>query len=942
MSIVIPNKFRVILERDSKLYAATLSSIANISAILEENQLYFFEEYTDHGIKHVQSVLESCQDIIEENTLTSLLSSIDVSLLIHAILLHDIGMHTTLSMLNQLVKGVYDDVRVDYFDDKTWNELWIEYLDESKKFNSLQKKQIFGDEFLIVNVPDIDNKNSITTIDKKLIGEFIRRNHARLAHEISLKGAIVGSKDNISFAHDFEHYQRDLAGLIARSHGINIRDTFDYLKINHSENEWANPYSIKIIYIMILLRIGDYFQFDSGRVSIQTLKIKTFSTPFSELEHLKHLAIKFVKASHSDDETLVVEAAPENSFMFISLTRLFRDIQTEIDISWAVIGEIYGKDIEGKKPKIKYRRIKSNLDDKRGAFVKNLTYIPEEIKFTTDIELLKLLAAPLYGNSPTYGVRELLQNSVDACRERKVEEDKIGNLFVPAVNVELKKDKDVYTFTIEDNGKGMSLFEIKNYFLKAGSSFRKSNDWKKNFTDESGKSIIARNGKFGIGVLAAFLLGAEIAIETKSKYSSQAYAFNASIDSNQIEIKKSTKKELGTTITITIEEDIFNTLSDQYTHDIQWYEWYTLDMPMLNLTKSDNGITSILNKEANFAPNQNTQSTDNWSKINPEGFNGVFWTYAETPDLYKNYKLICNGIIIPEGELPDERDLYLKQTPKVNIFDYEGTLNLNLNRNSLNENPKLSRALLFDVYCDLLAKILCFDFGDNCSQLQNHEIASKGYLLDHECLKSYRGAQKEVIGFSNSGYFVYERNFLKYFPGNNILELVLSEESDAYCKISNEYIVIEVNGDNTIYSLNSDLDVTYYNNLKTGQRVYLKSETYNKMFNSNITGRIRRGLKKKHILDEFQFNNWISYTYNFPHRTNLNFGELIPILPNIKLIKEYKLTDSRLSFSYDETLLAVIEEYLKKDVIIPFDLELRKKKYKHAFRDLKRHIDKYI
>jgi hypothetical protein len=44
--------------------------------------------------------------------------------------------------------------------------------------------------------------------------------------------------------------------------------------------------------------------------------------------------------------------------------------------------------------------------------------IPEKIAFeAANADLLKLLVAPLYGNDPSIGVRELIQNAIDAVRE---------------------------------------------------------------------------------------------------------------------------------------------------------------------------------------------------------------------------------------------------------------------------------------------------------------------------------------------------------------------------------------------------------------------------------------------------------------------------------------------------------------------------------------------
>ena len=46
---------------------------------------------------------------------------------------------------------------------------------------------------------------------------------------------------------------------------------------------------------------------------------------------------------------------------------------------------------------------------------------PFDRSFTCDSRLLTLLVEPLYGAKPEFGIRELLQNAIDAVRERKVQ-----------------------------------------------------------------------------------------------------------------------------------------------------------------------------------------------------------------------------------------------------------------------------------------------------------------------------------------------------------------------------------------------------------------------------------------------------------------------------------------------------------------------------------------
>src|SRR5205823_3373386 len=127
-----------------------------------------------------------------------------------------------------------------------------------------------------------------------------------------------------------------------------------------------------------------------------------------------------------------------------------------------------------------------------------------------DPEILKLLIEPLYGADGGIAVRELVQNAVDACIERRdyVDHATAGDSEkeIPETNVtvHLEIDEDVAWLTVTDAGIGMTADVIKNYFLKAGASFRRSDAWRKQHETKEGKSRVLRSGRFGIGVLAAF------------------------------------------------------------------------------------------------------------------------------------------------------------------------------------------------------------------------------------------------------------------------------------------------------------------------------------------------------------------------------------------------------------------------------------------------------
>lgn len=233
LQLEIPYAFKQILETDHKLNSLVLGTTADFEDILAENNLYFFEEYTNHGFKHIQQLLFAAEHIIQPNTTATLLSPYDVAILILAIIFHDLGMHTSFSMFKRMIDGEYDTVRLKELDDKRWGELWEEYLSEARKFSGKQRQKVFGNAQVEIKIPSLENKDDLNGVDKKLIGEFIRRHHPRIAHEIALAGFLGPKDQKIPFTADLVYQPRDfknIVGLLARSHGIEIRDTYDCLK----------------------------------------------------------------------------------------------------------------------------------------------------------------------------------------------------------------------------------------------------------------------------------------------------------------------------------------------------------------------------------------------------------------------------------------------------------------------------------------------------------------------------------------------------------------------------------------------------------------------------------------------------------------------------------------------------------------------------------------
>lgn len=113
-------------------------------------------------------------------------------------------------------------------------------------------------------------------------------------------------------------------------------------------------------------------------------------------------------------------------------------------------------------------------------------------------DVINHFIVPLYKGMKEQEVamRELLQNSMDACKIAKNKYD---------IKISLKKDKSgKILLSVKDNGVGMSLDDIKNYYLTIGKSGKKSESNIENLV-----------GKFGIGALSMFLVSDFIYVQTK-------------------------------------------------------------------------------------------------------------------------------------------------------------------------------------------------------------------------------------------------------------------------------------------------------------------------------------------------------------------------------------------------------------------------------------------
>jgi len=140
--------------------------------------------------------------------------------------------------------------------------------------------------------------------------------------------------------------------------------------------------------------------------------------------------------------------------------------------------------------------------------------IKPDLKITLNqINILNLLAGVnLYKDSYAC-LRELYQNSLDACRRRLcTKENKIdrGTIIFGMKEVD---DKGTYLYC-QDNGVGMDEHVLENYLLRIGNSFYKSDEFQQERQQMTNEFTPV--SQFGIGIISCFMLGTSIEIITKS------------------------------------------------------------------------------------------------------------------------------------------------------------------------------------------------------------------------------------------------------------------------------------------------------------------------------------------------------------------------------------------------------------------------------------------
>lgn len=492
--------------KKSELYKALKEKCsdkdANVIPLVEDCTSYAFQrtktivrhmgEFTLHDGDHLFRVLNLMERLIPKETIEELTSP-ELLLLIISAFFHDIGMAP-------------DEKEV-----LAWKKVWdIEpIIDENEQNTFNDFKRFYNsrpeDEKRLNDLISKGNISQAVTIKSYLITEYIRQTHADRARDIIEQ----------DWSEKIKFRDTDLTVELAQICYSHNEDALALLDLDKNLLCGSGVYACLPL-VGIILRLADILDFDGKRTPSVLFSHLYVRNPISINEWNKHRAIE---AWDISPDLIQFSAKCTHPVIESSIHEFCSMIDHELSLANNIISTLNefhtakDRNLQIKLPlKVNREKIRTKTDIKNRP-----VYIYKDTKFnlskTQVIELL--MGTKLYGN-PEVALRELLQNSIDACLLRKAQEDKWGNLYQPKVLVKYYTENEEDVLEVIDNGTGMDEYIIDNYYSKIGSSFYKSKDFYGLKAETN--ADFSPTSRFGIGILSSFMISDVLIVDTKRVY----------------------------------------------------------------------------------------------------------------------------------------------------------------------------------------------------------------------------------------------------------------------------------------------------------------------------------------------------------------------------------------------------------------------------------------
>jgi hypothetical protein len=435
--------------------------VAHVAPLMERIPDHM-PEFTLHDPNHGAKVVELMGRIIPADTLAQL-NAIELSILIYAGYLHDLGMTCSRDQAEKIIRTAPDFARI-----------------------RAASSDIQAD---IEKLKAASDHRGATHLEDRLLNEYLRCHHVQRSASFirnDLQGKLAIEYSGIPYGKWVQ--------AVCDSHALPVARLRD--ETVWPRNALIGPERVNVQYLSLVLRLGDILDLDPERTPKVLLDFINPKDATSIREWHKH---RSVIGWEIKPNLIEFEAECTHPVYERALREFLAAIEEERKDTMLLLDRY--QDELSKKYRLELRqpvtaeRIRSDG-----------SYIYSELNFQIDHKrVLQLLSGERIYGKPELALRELLQNAFDAVRCRKALEERAGSPFTPRVSVKLQSDRLI----IEDNGIGMDDHALRNYFMQVGRSYYTSAE----FRAEELEVDIA--SEFGIGILSVFMVADSFQVESR-------------------------------------------------------------------------------------------------------------------------------------------------------------------------------------------------------------------------------------------------------------------------------------------------------------------------------------------------------------------------------------------------------------------------------------------
>lgn len=172
--------------------------------------------------------------------------------------------------------------------------------------------------------------------------------------------------------------------------------------------------------------------------------------------------------------------------------------------------------------------------------------------------ILPIIKKWLYSDKDIF-IRELVSNATDALSKIKILKNQNAlSVEENDLKISILIDKAKKTITISDTGIGMTEEEVEKYIAQI--AFSGAEEFVAKYKSQTEKDPMI--GHFGLGFYSAYMVASRVEIDTLSYLPDQSPVFWSCDGSSSYTIDKGTRKERGTQITLTLDDQSLEYLEE--------------------------------------------------------------------------------------------------------------------------------------------------------------------------------------------------------------------------------------------------------------------------------------------------------------------------------------------------------------------------------------------